>query len=371
MAIKSLCIDHFRNLKSVNLEPGPRINILLGENGSGKTSCLEAIYCIALGKSFRTNQMNRLIARGESAFSIVATIIQDRQEHKIGLQRTNGQTVLRIDAKNSRSLAELAQLLPLNLIEPGIHQLVEGTPECRRKFLDWGVFHVEPNYHGIWNRYQQVLKQRNAALKAGWSNTAIAHWNAELAKTAVQITEFRERYIIRLQQEHHIISHYFLGLSEINFDYQRGWNSDLDFETAMNITQSEDRDRGVTQIGPHRADLKILVGQHPARDAISRGQQKILATSLILAQSRHVRGPHKNTVILVDDLPAELDRNHRHRLVKALADTDAQVFLTATDDSIVTEIMELNVPYCVFHVEQDRVHSGMNMSPTVNQQLMV
>lgn len=356
MAITSLEIHQFRNLKKLSIKPHPGFNLIIGNNGSGKTSTLEAIHCLGRGKSFRTHKTNHLICEGARFFTVVGRISQKGREFTIGMKRQRGQSDIRLAGKNITRASELTEALPVAVLDPSLHQLIEGGADGRRKFLDWGVFHVEPAFRGIWNSYRKILAQRNAALKAGWAQTQIQHWDYELVAAAECLDRSRQAYLADLANTVDLFTAKFTGISEVSFEYYRGWREGVNFSSYLKKQFFSDKERGFTQFGPHRADLRIRLGKKEARDVLSRGQQKVLVASLILAQCRQLNATELSTIILVDDLPAELDQEKRSGLMEALVTTGAQVFITGTDKMVFSDMNHLVDK--VFHVEQGRVVDG-------------
>jgi DNA replication and repair protein RecF len=218
--------------------------------------------------------------------------------------------------------------------EPGSHELVMGGAENRRRLLDWGLFHVEPDFLRLWRRYARSLKQRNALLKAGARTAELDVWEHELADSGEAINRSRETYLARWQPrftaEADALSPV-LGANRL--DLVPGWRSDeLSLADALLLARPRDLVTGFTSVGPHRADWRIGFTGVPGREALSRGQAKLTALALLLSQARlHAELAGDWPVIALDDLASELDRAHQARLVDDLVATGAQVFVTGTD----------------------------------------
>lgn len=352
MAIQKLEIKNLRNLLDIQIQPRSGLNFIFGPNGSGKTSLLEAIHCLGRGKSFRTHKTNHLINEDSSAFTVVGHIHQQGRSSVIGMQRTTGNSLLRLNGQSVNRASELTDILPIAVLDPGLHRLVEEGPDQRRRFLDWGVFHVEHAFNGIWNNYRRCLSQRNAALRSGWTQKAISHWDQELAQFATQLDQARRQYLESLSVFVQEFLIEFPALAQVKITYQQGWREGSDYLSYLTAQYESDKDRGFTQFGPHRADLRIRIDGTDARDYLSHGQQKVLVAVLMLAQCRQITSQDISAVVLVDDLPAELDVATRQKLLKLLESTEAQIFLTATDTALFSFKPET---HGVFHVEHGQI----------------
>ncbi|NND54331.1 MAG: DNA replication/repair protein RecF [Gammaproteobacteria bacterium] len=320
----------FRCLESVSLDPDPHLNLIAGANASGKTSLLEAIYYLGRGRSFRASGNRELIRTGSSQFTLYGEISGGDRAHKAGIEVESGSRRVRVDGANATG-ADLAAILPVQAIDPEIHNLVQGGPEYRRRFLDWGVFHVKHSFLGEWRRFQQALRQRNAALRAGEPDSAVQVWDSELAEGGEAVNQLRESFFeAYIQLLSSIIN------EKLPFDakcsYRRGWKADTSLYAALQESLARDRAMGSTQVGPHRADLALEVHDRRARYRVSRGQQKLLAATMVIAQVRLIAGEGSDDlVLLVDDPAAELDRDNRARLFALLQDVPAQMFVTALE----------------------------------------
>jgi DNA replication and repair protein RecF len=227
------------------------------------------------------------------------------------------------------SLAELAAVLPVQIIDPEVHRLIEEGPSRRRRFLDWGVFHVEHSFVEKWQHYQQVLKQRNAALKARQPAAAVSAWDVDLVKLGVSIHEARALYVDQLAPVASDIAKRLLGL-QLSMSYRPGWSRDLSLGEALKASWVHDQDAGVTQVGPQRAEIALRLDGAPVKDRISRGQQKLLASSLLMAQlSLFPDDPRARPTLLLDDPAAELDSDRLLGLIREVAAQSVQLVVTS------------------------------------------
>jgi len=349
MALSRLDICQLRNLPLVRIEPHPRFNGLCGANGSGKTSVLEAIYILGRGTSFRSKDLGQAVQAGADSFQLAARL--EPRGVSLGVEyQSKGGVHYRLGGEPLRSRLDLAQQLPLLFISPDSHALISGGPQGRRRFLDWGLFHVEPRFIATWRRYHRALKQRNRALGMDGVETA---WDPELAQAADQITELRHGYLRRLEPHAINYARRLGAIPDLGLHYSPGWRQDLDFLAALRAGLPQDRAYGFTRQGPHRADLVVKAKSRLAKETVSRGQQKLLVIALLLAQVAVLNEEAGlSPVILVDDLAAELDRQHKALLLEVLQERQAQVFLTVTERQL---LPEGDVAIRWFHVELGRV----------------
>lgn len=330
MVLELIRVVNLRNISEGLLEPGPGINFIEGPNGSGKTSLLEAIYMLGRGKSFRGNSIGAAIQEDKSALELYGVIVNGRKLIKIGFRKTEKTTEIRINGERVKKLSLLAREVPIHIITPRSHEIVEGGADYRRRFLDWGVFHVEPQYQFVSSRYQRALAQRNAALKR--NTESVEHWNFELAETGELVNRMRMEYLETLTKYFHEECNLLLPIEKIELSWKRGWSEKLGYCQALERTIERDKLMGHTTSGPHRADLRITVLNKNANQRLSRGQQKLIVTALILAQSQILKnktGLHP--IVLLDDVASELDIANRDRIINRLREIKLQLFVTTTD----------------------------------------
>lgn len=350
MSLEWLQIGNFRCIDELQIEPHPACNIITGGNASGKTSFLEAIFYLGRGRSFRTAYREHLIQDGSGSFSVVGRVVGDHTV-TLGISADRAGSQARVDGEKAGSLADLAAALPIQIIDPEIHKLVEEGPARRRRFVDWGVFHVKHEFLDQWRRYQRALRQRNAGLRKNQPRRALLGFEMELIEAGTAVSQFREAYISALKVVIDPIVSDLLQLS-VDLRYSPGWPDRLDLQQALDESWTRDCRQQATHPGPHRADLHIRVSGKGAKNRVSRGQQKLLAASLILAQCEHLQtelsAVSKNPgVLLVDDPGAELDQDRLEGLLNRVESSRAQLFVTALDDSALPVKKEAKR----FHVE--------------------
>lgn len=349
MIVSALQAGNFRNLDALDLRPHPRLNYLWGENGAGKTSVLEALVVLSRGRSFRTSQSAELVGPNGPSFHVFAEIESGQgPRQRLGLERAGKHWRGRIDGRDLAQLSELTRRLPLVLMEPDSHALVSGAPETRRKFLDWGMFHVEHGFLDTWRQFAKALKQRNAALRQGRADL-LDSLDAVLADRGEALDRLRVAYAGDVARR---IDDMMTSLGQrfgpIDLGYAPGWRADS-YREALAKNRSRDLERGLTGRGPHRADLELVADGQPARVRLSRGEQKALAAALLLTQVEILAAAGSRPVLLLDDLVSEFDARHFASVLERAWATGAQLWLTGTQRP------PLAHEHRMFHVEQGRV----------------
>lgn len=359
MALTRFTVAAVRNLHPATLSPSPRINILSGDNGSGKTSLLEAIHLLGLARSFRSARLLPIIQHELDECTVFGQVaLAQGGLSSLGISRNRlGEQHIRIDGENVRSAAQLAETLPLQLINPDSFRLLEGVPKIRRQFLDWGVFHVEPRFLPAWQRLQKALRQRNSWLRRGTlDGAAQAAWDRELCLASDEIDGYRRSYIQALKPEFEQTLSELLDLPDLTLSYYRGWDKERDLAEVLSASLIRDQQLGHTQAGPQRADLRLRMGAYNAVDMLSRGQQKLVVCALKIAQGHLVNQTKRGQCLyLVDDLPSELDEQHRLALCRLLEDLHCQVFITCVDHELLRQGWRTDTPVAMFHVEHGQI----------------
>lgn len=355
MKIERLDVADVRCIQSASLRPLSRLNLLCGANGSGKTSVLEAIHCLSTGRSFRTRTAATLIRREQSALTAFAQLSGEHGEAMgLGIRRQrDGNFEARLRGERVESLASLAALLPVQVVDADAFELVAGGAGERRQFLDWGVFHVEHSFFGAWSRLRRALKQRNALLRRGKMDRFEAEfWRREVAEAGTQVDECRRRYLEQLAPEFAARLAALEPQLEVGVAYYRGWDSSTPLEEVLAQREAADIEAGYTVSGPQRADLRLKWSGASAADHLSRGQQKLVVCALKLAQGAVVaRLTGRRCIYLLDDVVAELDRPHRASLLAAVLESGHQVFATGTELDELLASVPAGEEITMFHVE--------------------
>jgi DNA replication and repair protein RecF len=347
VSLASLKVSGLRCLSEAALDFGPHLNLIHGANGSGKTSILESVFLIGRGRSFRTRHTEQLISRGGANLQLFAQTIQPA--HRIGFEyRRDESYTARLDGEDVRSLAELPGAFFVEVIDPEVHRLVEGAPGERRRWLDWGVFHVEHAFLEHWLRFSRALRQRNAALKQGGDASP---WDVELAIHGEQVAGQRSRWFESVRPFLTEAVQRLAGL-EIEWSYFRGWSAERTLAESLAEGMQRDQVRGSTLTGPQRADVQLRVGGKAAKESLSRGQQKLVAAAMVLALLRRLREQQATPpTLLLDDPAAELDAQRLASLVELVRELDCQLIITSLDP----DLQIFGQPERMFHVEQGHV----------------
>lgn len=351
--LAALTVEDLRCIERVELELGPGTHVFYGANGAGKTSLLEAIFVLGRGRSFRSRLADRLIRHGASRARVVGRTESHPLAHTIGVElrrsAEEGATLAKVDGAAVDSLAALAHAFPVQAIDPDAHKLIEESAARRRRWFDWGVFHVEPAFATHWSRYQRALRQRNAVLRAQARELEV--WDPELGREGEHLGSARERVMAALHPYWQEAASELVGV-ELTLTYQPGWDRSVPLETALAAAAGRDRDRRMTTVGPHRADLVLKARGRPAREVLSRGQQKLAAIALYLAQLVFLkREVGLEPTVLLDDPSAELDHERIGLFVRRIRQLETPLIVTALE----RDQPLFGAPESVFHVEQGRV----------------
>jgi DNA replication and repair protein RecF len=350
MSLSEITIENLRCIERAEIQLPPGLTLIHGRNGSGKTSLLEGIFVLGRGRSFRTRNSERLIRRGQDHMRATGEITRTSgHSTRLGVEVRRTGATARIAGRPAETLAELSQFFAVQVIEPGVHRLVEEGGYRRRRWLDWAVFHVEPLFVDTWMRYSRVLKQRNAALKT--QADAVNVWDADLTRLGEAITESRQRLMERLQPYWQAAVSTLAGL-EVELHYLRGWTQEHTLAEALEASRPTDEMRRQTHAGPHRADISVRLHGRPARDVLSRGQQKLVAVAMTVAQLRLLQEATQMTpTLLLDDPAAELDGERLQRFIDEVASLRCQLVVT----SLHSESRLFGTPESTFYMEAGRV----------------
>jgi len=356
MLITRLEARDFRLFGELALDAHPAFNLVVGDNGAGKTTLLESLHVLGRGTSWRVQLPQHLTQDGKQAWQVRGRLDEGKGAPPELLRVTWKDRETRIELGSSvLGLSELVRRLPLQILDPGMHRMLEEGPGIRRRFLDWGVFHVEHSFMSVWRRARRALNQRNAVLRDNGSAQLLAPWNRELAEAGEQLSTLRQAHAAEVEGRSVQLLGRLLPGESWQLRYARGWDAERSYLEVLEANTERDRRQGMTSSGPQRAELGFYTapGEGQAAKAvkgrISRGQQKLLVAAFILAQcwivaERSGRVP----VLLLDDFAAELSAEFQNRLLALLLDYPGQKFVTALERG--GALKNLSAAH-MFHVE--------------------
>ncbi|MFD2165801.1 DNA replication/repair protein RecF [Thalassotalea euphylliae] len=360
MTIVSLYVKNLRNLNEQGLKLSSSTNIVIGDNGSGKSSILESLFCIGHGKSFRTIKSESICHFEHEEFFIN---VKDEQGRSYGLSKKKSDPSFQIKIDNARvsKLSELAKHFAVQIVTPESFKLFFGGAKERRKFLDLGLFHVEHLFSEQWKWFSKIHKQRNALIKTRDKSFDFEYWTNEFVNSSEQISKLRSDYVIKLENE--LASWLPILLPEISdrvsLHFYKGWSSSKPLHVVLKENFNREMKQGFSFSGAHKFDLKFLVDGKPLDLKLSRGQQKLFLVALTFAQTKLIEQvkPVK-PILLIDDFGAELDVNSRVLLEKALSKLDCQMVITAIEKSAVESLFSsetIRKNCSMFHVEHGKI----------------
>ena len=346
MAISQLSLTDFRNLRSATLDFNSRFNIISGDNGSGKTSLLEAIYVLCQAYSFRTHQLKQCINHDKSGFLLFGRF----DDHKAGLAKSDKRLEIHVDGESIKRRSELVRKTPINIVNSDSFVLLDGAPQKRRAFIDWCMFHVEPGYAEQWRLFQHALRQRNRLLKSRQDIKLLDYWDKHIIEPSLSLSAMRRDYCKKLQA---IVADELCEILSgipLELEYQQGWPDDLSLEDAINSSRARDIRSGFTNMGIHRDDLRFRSQGRNASEILSRGQGKRLCLALLLAALKVVDKSRQNRIILlIDDLNSELDSKAQNMIYQQLVEMDLQIFISNIDSVVPEPVRGKEIK--LFHVE--------------------
>jgi DNA replication and repair protein RecF len=354
MRIDRLRIANLRNIRELDIELSSGLNYFVGPNGAGKTSLIEGAYLLSYGSSFRASQ-NGVLENKNSSAQLAINADVSRIAGPVRLSMALDVDGWSASVNNTRvpQLATALAEFALVCFEPGSHQLISGGSAERRRFFDWMLFHVEHSYLSAARAFRRVLQQRNALLKNYGSDSELDVWDAEFSTAATVLAKQRAAlfplYAIELSK---ILSIFLPELGASQVSLRKGWADDEELGQALFESRAQDRLRGHTTRGPHRADWTIRFEQAQSRDHLSRGQEKLCALACMLAQAE-VFASHKREwpTIALDDFASELDAAHQRITLDWLATKPAQIVMTGVDRTSALSSAHTRL----FHVEHGHV----------------
>ncbi len=346
MSISQLSLTDFRNLNSATLDFHPKINLITGNNASGKTSLLESIHVLCQACSFRTHQLKQCIAHGKSSFLLFGRF----DGYKAGLSKSDAKLEIRINGEPIRKRSVLVSKTPINIVNADSFNLISGSPQERRKYLDWCLFHVEQQYNRYWVEFKHALRQRNRLLKSRQDLNLLDYWNEYLVAPSLAITNYRKHCVRLISAQLAGQLPELLEDVQITLDYVQGWPDQQDLNHCLQDSRGKDIKAGFTGYGIQRDNLRILADGLPAAQVLSRGQLKSLCLAMIVSVLKIVRKKSgKPIILLVDDLRSELDEKSQQKVYRQLMDIDLQLFISNIESQVPTALQ--GKEFKMFHVE--------------------
>lgn len=324
MFVKSLYLRNFRNYAEMEVSFSPKINIFYGKNAQGKTNLLEALYLIATGRSFRTQQLHELIRLGERFFFLEAILVKESIEHKVQVTFDGETKKLILDGNSYGTLQHLLGLLPSVLYTPSDAELIDGSPAVRRRFLNVHLAQRDPLYIHHLTRYWRAMKQRNVLLRATDANSMDC-WETEMASSAAYLLQARQAFIASLQTPLQTISQRLSTTQETHEIRFHPTYSAENYLAQLQKNRSREKHLGFTLTGPHRDDLTLWIDAKSAHGYASEGQKKTAVAALRLSEWELFTKP--SAVLGIDDLGLHLDELRKQLLTQALSSL-GQVFVT-------------------------------------------
>jgi len=351
--LSEVLIRDFRNISDQRLEFAVNLNVIVGQNGSGKSSLLEAVSVLGTGKAFTGATASDFVAKGCQSSMVTGSVQLAGCRVAVGVEKTRSATTCRVDGRSVRSASSLAAFMPLVSLDAQMFQMAANAPAYRRAILDRTLFHVEQGYLVLFQRYFRALQNRNQLIRRSSKDEELRYWTEEFLLHGEELDRLRRKCVERLNVN--LRTHSDLtALGEVSLVYAAGWREGMTL--ADGLKESKDRERclGATTVGPHRAGLKILLNGLPVRQTTSRGQSKLIACLIAEAQVRSLEdNGGESPIILVDDLCAELDRASQERSLTLLLRANRQVFITSIGDD------HLAIPYSPYDVRKFHVKHGV------------
>jgi len=336
MSVVKLVTQNFRNLRPTAIEFHPKLNFFVGDNGSGKSSLLEAVFFLGHGKSFRTNKVEHLACYDSDDFVVS---IKDDNNLQLGLSKnlTSGITIIKINGQRHARLSVLAQNIAVQIITPESFKLFFGGPKERRRFIDLGMFHVKHEFSKQWREFSRVLKQRNACIRNAVEQSSLTYWTELFCQQSESVAKVRQEYVDNLVKELAKWLDILLPniADKVSVQYQQGWPQKRTLAESLIVNQDREQSFGYSLYGAHKFDVKFLLAKQALESQLSRGQQKLFLLALTFAQAKLIaRVKRVKPILLIDDIGAELDHNSRLALSVAINKLSCQVVITAIEESV-------------------------------------
>lgn len=361
MNLQDVVLHNCRKIEKASLTLSPCINIIIGENASGKTSIIEGLSILSRGRSFHTHRISEVISWGTKKLLVTATLVDLEKTSHVGVEKSTDTTRIRIDQTDIRSQSELSQHIPITIIYPNSIKLIMGSPTERRAYLDWIGFYLQPAFHQQWKYHQRVIKQRNSYLRTQQIGNDFEFWTKELIKAQAALHQSRMKILESLEVDIEFFRQFLFPINSIGLSLSNGFSKAESFIEMNNLEfykSKLDQDLKLkrTTYGAHKSDLLISFDGNPAHIAASRGQLKMLAILLLLAQSKVINQRNQQKgVIIIDDMTSELDLNNQAVVITTLGKLEQQIILTAPT---MTELLSKQDAK-MFHVKHGEIQESL------------
>ena len=361
MSVAKLITHNFRNLNGAAIYFHPKLNFFVGDNGSGKSSLLEALFYLGHGKSFRTSKVDVLACHDQTSFVVN---IKDSNNCQLGLSRdvSTGLTNIKIDGERHSRLSVLARNIAIQIVTPESFKLFFGGPKERRRFIDLGMFHVKHNFAKQWKSFNRVLKQRNACIRlnssANKADSMLPYWTEKFCQMSIEVACIRQEYASAVIVELDVWLAILLPdlKRRVTVQYLQGWPQKKQLQDVLVNNQEREAGYGYSLYGAHKFDVKFLLDKQSLETQLSRGQQKLFLLALTFAQAKLIaRVKRVKPILLIDDVGAELDLNSRTLLNNAIGKLNCQVIITAIDKTAVEPLVPTDNNYKMFHVKHGQI----------------
>jgi DNA replication and repair protein RecF len=359
--LRRIWVREVRNLAEQAMEPGPGLNLFVGRNGSGKSSLLEACHVLAIGRSFRTHLLARIARSGAGGFAVAAGLqAGSGGEDRVAVEwsRQDGRRS-RLNGEWLPGHWEVARRFPVVAVHADSFALLAGSPDERRRLLDWGAFHLNSGFSQEWSTWRRAHDQRNAALRQG-DREAARRFERIAAEPGERLSAMRADFLQRLERQW--MGEGMTGLLQdlegpLALAYRRGWPEEECLEAAYARSRASDLERGFGQIGPQRADFDLRLAGRSVREA-SRGEQKRILHAVVLAQGgvlAEVGDSAREPVLLLDDAVAEMDEAGLGGIFASVSRFGWQCLATTVDGDWAEHLADRTPGTRMFHVEHGRI----------------
>ncbi len=337
MPLQRLHLKNFRLFQDKTFKFSNGINLILGENGSGKTTVLESLNILITGNSFRSKETKECIHSDKEFYNVSAKGIFRGKDLSLVVENNHNKRLF-----SKRMLGELSvkkgDLYFLQVVLAKNLKMIDGEPEIRREFFNDLMFHVKPEIKKLHNFYQKALKQRNRALKKRLSTSEVSLWSKKLSTAGLELS-LQQYNFFKIFKEHtlesmekNVSNGSFNYLDKLSLTFSKGWERSKTLEQSLFDSLERDKALGYTSKGPHRMDYTFTVDNKKAASNLSRGQLKILILLVFLSSINLLKDLIDTEILLmIDDLGSELDLNNLTSIVMKILESENQIILTGIE----------------------------------------